>query len=315
MKNNLIVVFLFAAILMVGCGGGGSTQTVSQTNPTPAAAPKPTPTGTESPILGQDMLNAGMIGQVWEFQNGYGDKNFISIESPQTLTRKNSDGTTTNILWNDQTNVLGRTGDNLVFHYYKSNCRTYWALGVCNAELWFVLHRENDNSWRSTGSLINFMNGCPWCPEKNSPSIGTFQVADNAPGMPLPYLIAPPTTGPKDKFVNETKSLAFSAPGLSYDNQNSAAIVNAPNTGEYWRTDFYMEWVETPVYKGWAIVSDQFEADCGHERWFFAPQWGLIRVESLNDGGQIKNNPSCKAWGVNNGFDPHDPKLTIERTR
>ena len=260
-------------------------------------------------ITSESVFSMEMSGQVWEFQNGYRATNQIKLESPQALTRLNDDGTVTEVTWNDTSAVAGRAGNNIVMHFAnKSTDCTYWSLCVHNAELWFPLHQNADGSWRSTSSLINMRDGCPWCPA--GPFILTSQVIDNQPGMSLPYLIAPPTITAGEHLVNETRVCAGSAPGLTYDNTIPEDSLCGPMDGEYWRTDFYIADVSTPVYSGPAIVSDQYEGTCGHELWYWAPGWGIVKIESPYDGGEIKGNPICANWGLP---ETHDPKLTIER--
>jgi hypothetical protein len=78
--------------------------------------------------------------------------------------------------------------------------------------------------------------------------------------------------------------------------------------------------VQTPIYTGPAIVSEQFEGQCGHELWYFAPGFGLVKIESPYDGGQIKGDPVCMTdptmgdHVLVHGAVVHDPKLTIVRT-
>ncbi|MBZ5504655.1 MAG: hypothetical protein LAO78_04120 [Acidobacteriia bacterium] len=275
---------LILLLFLIGCGGH---------LPPPATAD-------QSPLTGASVFNESMVGQTWCFQNGHGDANCIEIQSAPP-------------------NAACRGGHNLVMHFTKTQDRTYWALGVPQAELWFVLHQNPDGSWRSSASLINMPQGCPWCPP--GPYIVSSDVFDAQPGMPLPYLIAPPDTlgVVQDGLFNETRVNYTSEPGLSFNcNIPSAAPLVGPKDGEYWRTDFYQSSVTTPVYSGPAIVSDQYEGICGHERWYFAPNLGLVKIESPYDGGEIKNDPMCDNWPVGdhilvNGAWTHDPNMTIER--
>ena len=112
--------------------------------------------------------------------------------------------------------------------------------------------------------------------------------------MALPYMISPPDTSTADHFVNETKVSALNTSGLTDDCDIPAdQPLNDPNSGEYFRTDFYLANVDTPAYSGPTVVSDQFEDVCGHERWYFAPGLGIVQIDSINDGGEIKGNPVC----------------------
>ena len=268
-----------------------------------------------------------MIGQTWTFRNGYGDINTFTIEAAAAMSRMNADGTVTAITWTDPDGLAaGRGGNNLVMHMTKTAKCSYWMLCVPQAEIWFLLHQNADGSWRSTASIINLPHGCPWCGVNGEPTTDpvllTSDVIDNQPGMAVTYMIAPPTTKPGDHFIFEGRSGATGNVGeLTFDNRIPPGNLVGPNDGEYFRTDFYIENVITPAYTGPAIVSDQFEGDCGHEKWYFAPPektqrsnfgGGIVKIESLYDGGETKNNPGC---ATSNGIETHDPKLTIERVQ
>jgi hypothetical protein len=67
--------------------------------------------------------------------------------------------------------------------------------------------------------------------------------------------------------------------------------------------------VTTPIYSGNASVSEQWEncnadhtnAGCGHEKWWFAPELGLVKVWQINSGS---------------GHDgDEDPKITMLRVK
>ena len=288
-KHIVAFSLLLSLTILSGCGG----------TPVPAIT------------LTAQQVFAPKVGDVWTFQNGYGAINTVTIEAPASLHRVNPDGTVTDISWNDQSNVSGRTGNNVVFHYQKTDPCSYWALCIPDAELWFVLNQNQDGSWRSTASLIDFPQGCPWC--SPGPAIFTSDVLDNQPGIGTPYQIIPPTLHTGDMIVDKTRVNATFNPGLTFDNTIPAgAPLTGPADGEFFETDFYIEDVSTPVYSGPASVSDQFEGPCGHEKWYFAPGWGLVKVETPYDGGEVRNDPSCASFGLPQ---THDPKLYIERIR
>ncbi len=269
-------------LCLIGCGGSVAPRSTSTTQPQT----------TPLTISAESVFDPSFIGQDWEFSNGYGETNHILIENPQALARTNADGSITQITWTDTSSVAGRTGTTIVMHFAKKSAdRTYWGMGIHGAELWFPIHIEADNSGRSTSSVINMPFGCPWCvPDVTTPFLSTFQVVDTDPGMPLPYLITPPTVTIGDHFINETRLCSGGPAELTFDNVIPPQSICGPNDGGYWRTDFYIAQVETPVYSGPAIVSDQFEGVCGHERWYFAPpqrtqrgdfKGGLVKIESL----------------------------------
>lgn len=269
-------VLCVVALCIAAASCGGQNRPLPQDTPTPRAFPTPTPLT----ITAGSVLNMGMIGQTWTFQNSFGDINTFEIQAVPTQT-------------------ACRGGNNLAIHMTKTIARTYWGLGADKAEVWSVLHQNDDGSWRIITNLINFPVGCPWCTGAqgtSTPLVFTGEIFDNQPGMPLPYLISPPSTSTSDHFINETRASATNDPGLIYNCTIPAGTLTGPTDGEYWRTDFYLAQVSTPVYSGTAIVSDQFESVCGHERWYFAPGLGIVEIDSPNDGGQNKPDPVCQNY-------------------
>jgi hypothetical protein len=70
-----------------------------------------------------------------------------------------------------------------------------------------------------------------------------------------------------------------------------------------WRTDSSIELVSTPVYSGPALVSEQWESfsgpcfppgqqGCAHEKWYFAPRIGLVRVVPIDTGSGTAADPN-----------------------
>jgi hypothetical protein len=87
-----------------------------------------------------------------------------------------------------------------------------------------------------------------------------------------------------------------------YDELTYDSVITGPAIAEvFWSTDSYIEQVTTPVYSGPALVSDQREGTCGHEKWYFAPGLGLVKVQPMND-----SSAGCVA---------EDPALTMSRVQ
>ena len=176
------------------------------------------------------------------------------------------------------------SGENLVWHYTKScsddpaGTRAYWEPNIPYAELWFMLHRQSDGSWIHNHMLINFPESCAWCG-------GATNITDDVAtpsGEPTPYLIVPATSGDLiTHYIHWTDSSK-----MTWD----SIMVGPPLAAVFWRTKSYVEEVQTPVYSGPALVSEQWEycendgVGCGHEKWYFAPNWGLIKVQPFNVG-------------------------------
>jgi hypothetical protein len=241
-----------------------------------------------------DMITAAeaytpRVGDVWTFLNGYGDTTTITTEAAPNP-------------------VACRGGRNVVWHYRKSNARAYWNPGIEAAEILFVLHQNPDSSWRSTASVIKFPKSCVFCGGATS---FTWHILDNPPGMALPYQIIPPTLKRGERLFYETKADAKGGPNIQElgcvvpDGQ----LVAEPGHGLQWSTAFYMEDVVTPIYSGPALVSEQREncaptldnPGCGHEKWWFAPGLGLVKVWQINSTAGVENDL--------------DKKLIMERVR
>ena len=218
-------------------------------------------------------------GDVWTFVNGYRDTTTITIEAAPD-------------------SVACRSGRNTIWHYRKQNARAYWLPGVDQAEIQFVLHQDPDSSWRSIASVIRLPKSCPWC---NGATSFTWQILDNQPGGPQGYQIIPPSLAPGQRVsTGETHADALGGPGiLRLDCIVPAGQLTTPvGHGAQWRTDFYLEMVATPVYSGPAAVSEQWEncnalranVGCGHEKWWFAPGWGLVKVWQINSGSGVEGD-------------------------
>jgi hypothetical protein len=287
-KQMSKVLFVVTLCLAAVACGGQSRMPIGDPTPRPSPTPIATPTP-QVTITAASVFNMGMIGQTWTYINGNGAINTFEIQAVP-------DGTAC------------RSGNNLAIHMTKTTANTYWQLGAAQAEIWFVLHQNDDGSWRSTASLINMPLGSLF----SGPMVLSSDVIDNQPGMPRPYMIAPLDTATGQHFIYETRSSATGVSGLSYTcNVPDGTPLTGPSDGEYWRTDFYIESVSTPMYTGPAIVSDQFEGVCGHEKWYFAPNLGIVEIQSLNDGGEIKNNSSVCNQYTQHQFD--SPTYYIKR--
>jgi len=334
----IAVVIAIAITIVTGCGGNTPPAAPAAVNATSTLLPLP---GITLPASG--FLSPAMIGQVWEFKNGFGDVCEIHVEAPEAMTRTEADGTVTEITWTDPDRlVAGRGGVNIVLHYTKGVSRCYWLLGVEGAELWFVLHQREDQSWRSIASVILLPKGCPWCGKDGAPSTArtliTYDIEDNQPGMPVAYQIGPPTMRGGDAAITlETRASGIGSAELTFNNLIPAMAIAGPADGEYFATSFRVGWVRAMDFsvitdteelnactRGadkdgnspgclLANISDQYEGACGHERWIWALGLGFLRVESPNDGGQVKNDPRCATSGDQPGFDAKDPRLTIVR--
>lgn len=266
MKNTILALL---SLLLVGCGGSISQR--------PSSAALAT-------ITSADVFNTGMIGQTWTFHNGYGDATTISIESTPAV-------------------AAGFAGNNVVFHYRKDNARAYWNPGTPDAELWFVLHQQADNSWTSTASLIHFPESCVFC---NDPPNWTSLTANSRPidGKPMPYAIIPASvtrgaTTTIDTAYDLHMAFNHAEPDFADITLTQPSIAQVP-----WHNSFYIEFVSLPVYAGPTMVSEQWEGPCfpvmqpgcAHEKWYFAPALGLVQVVPISVGAADSADPQLTMY-------------------
>ncbi|HEV2992017.1 MAG TPA: hypothetical protein VG759_26505 [Candidatus Angelobacter sp.] len=215
------------------------------------------------------------IGQVWNFQDGNGHHMTITLEAPQG-------------------NFL--PSNCVVWHYTKDHPNAYWAPGNPGAEQWFPVCPAADGSWASPHYFYNWAGGCPGCATPTCPVVcagpqsSTKTVVPNYSGaLQTPYFIIP----------NSTTTTAVHTAWTSYLSCDLGFVmtwssVQSPANCTHsvgWNTWSYTANVSTPAYSGPAMVSEQFEGacindvnDCVHEKWFFAPNLGLVQVIPIASG-------------------------------
>lgn len=220
------------------------------------------------------------VGEVWRFRDGYGNMMTITQEAAPSP-------------------AACRDGENIIWHFQKENAQSYWAVGVPEAELWFVLHKNADGSWRATESLIKFPESCPWC---EGATQFKWQVLDNDSTMQPGYEIVPPPLEPGQIVTFDSRAVAAGGSDVPQDFSCiiPAGTVAHASDGAPFRTDFYIQPdPESPF--GLVAVSNQKEAcpgPCEHEQWAFAQDIGLVRLTIVDSGGI-----------------PVDPKLTMVRVQ
>ncbi len=255
---------------LAGCGGLPSTNHSLPASTPPTVAPTSSPATAGTPAPFNPYFNANMIGQVWTFTTD--DGKCQTFVSPKAIPASNyyPAGTINMSI----TKPAGPTG---------TPC--YWAATVQDAAIDFMLSPMADGSMHSPGWFFHSPDGLPsWWPCRTDPC--SQEVKPSSANLPMPYMIVPP---PDLQFgipgslhyrqVIDTGDTSYSEWNSEGQNWNdftaNAALFHAAN--QYWRTRFYM--TDTGL-----AVSEQWEADCGHELWYFAPNVGLVRIESPNDG-------------------------------
>lgn len=258
-KSLSFLVLLTLTLAMTGCGSHAQTQR-------PIASSVPAATITAAQVFDpQKQLN-----HTWTFVNGYGDTTWITVQ-PVT-----SDFMPTGTV-------------NLVFQ--KNSCRAYWGAGICDALIHFALSPQPDGSWASMTTLFDFPAQIPAYANGHRMITSDFMPVS---GMFTPYTIIPASATDGKLESVSTDYDRYDA----YDAYTFNSIVyGQPSARVFWQTTSYIENVTTPVYSGPALVSEQFESSCIHEKWYLAPDLGIVKIVPLDNG-------SCT---------PSDPNLAIVR--
>jgi len=192
-------------------------------------------------ITADEVFSPQMIGQTWEFEGSCGG----DVLDPMGKLL------TTYPMQPFHATVAVQHGT--AFTYTKDVDCGYWALGVKDAQLYdFALEQDADGGWYNTGGHIVMPFGCPWC---DGPTDSFYTVAPAADGGPRGYQIIPPKGDDQHKEILKTE------------------YGTTP-----WETDAYVETVDTPVYSGPALISEQTEGVCAHEKWYFGRGVGLVKV-------------------------------------
>lgn len=141
-----------------------------------------------------------------------------------------------------------------------------------------MLHKPPDGSWIHDHMLIKVPESCSYC---NGTTSYTDDVA-GAPGDATPYLIVPSGTGDVQTQYVHWRTIDV----LTWQ----SVITGEASTPLYCRTRSYKENVSTPFFTGQALVSEQWELcstdaiGCDHEKWYFAPGLGLVKVQPFDIG-------------------------------
>lgn len=258
-----------AAVLLtvcVACGGRPQISHIPQDVP-PVPHVPPSGVATTPPPF-NPYFNASMVGQVWTFTTDDGTcQTFIS---PKLIPASNY-------------YPAGTLNMNISKPVGPAGTLCYWAATVEDAAIDFMLCPMADGRMNSCGWFFHSPDSLPvWWPCRTDPC--SQEVKPTVAGSPMPYQIVPPpdlTMGIPGSLMmrrvidsGDTAYTIWNAPGENWNDFTSGPL-HASN--QYWRTRFYM--TDTGL-----AVSEQWEADCGHELWYFAPNIGLVRIESPNDG-------------------------------
>jgi hypothetical protein len=203
-------------------------------------------------------------GQSWHMVNQFGDVTTWSVEAVPANSSCETDG-----------------GRMLGLRITKDNPRTYWGLGIPEASDLWVLHQDPDGSWRSVQDTPSFPQSCPWCSGNTSATLDWRPI----PGRPIVNTVIP---------AGISKGQTVGAPTAYhlYEAWQTTTLecIAAPSTdkgvqeGMLFQESLVM--IDTPVYSGWGMLTDQHEQGV-HEKWYFAPGIGLVEIQAYNINSNV----------------------------
>jgi hypothetical protein len=207
------------------------------------------------------------IGSSWTMVNKFGDETFYTIEAAPVV-------------------AACENGHNFVMHVTKNASITYWGDGIPGAEDREFYHIDDDGSIRGIVDNWQMPQGCPWC--QNGQTAGAEEWRP-IPGLPLPYVNVPAVIASGETLTMPTQYALYAG------KQNTTACLAQTDPATYvrnvaWESIFSIVQVDTPVYSGPALATDQWEDHTAtsqgvHETWYFAPGIGLVQVDSYLQGG------------------------------
>ncbi len=191
------------------------------------------------------------------------------------------------------------TGNMLRTITTKDIASAYWAAGLPGAYDIGALKQEPDGSWLAVGA------------ELHHDVYGALPAENNTMRMitvsgKSPYLIAP-----SPLMADSARSGALTLTGYAdYDLWTDVMTldclssppnqVSGPNR---WTSKISWQVVDTPVYKGEAVLNNEFEMctpeqeaqdssvpdpTCIHEKWYFAPGVGIVEVNAIWQATDMK---------------------------
>lgn len=218
-------------------------------------------------VTADQVFNAGMINQVWTFQNAYGDQTTVVVLPAQLCE-------------------FGVCDEHSVTWFFsKDSPRPWWFPGTPFAELFLVLHQQPDTSWIALG--FKWFDGTT----QRSAAISTL------PGWTgTPYTIIPASSDAP--AVNTAYRANW--------NFGFEDITQIPYDGTWistWTTYAFVEPTATPL-TGMVNALIARKCDGGHsgqcdgaqELWHFCPGVGLCAVEPVTtfdaNGNVVRLDPN-----------------------
>jgi hypothetical protein len=241
------LVVLLVAVIVLAACGGSAPADPFQ----PSQSPK-TFTATD--------LFPIKAGDKWTMVNDLGDHTFFEVQPGPAK-------------------AACEAGEILILRISKDHARTYWHPNDAGAEDRYYMKRDADGLWR----------GIQDSPTLELPNIfGTDALTIQwrpVAGKLVPYVIVPPVIGVGEKAEYITQYHGWQKSASTTDCLAGQAQFDIGLSD--WSSTFTTAQVDTPAYKGVAIMNEQREGPVVHEKWYFAPGVGLVQIESLTPGMQV----------------------------
>jgi hypothetical protein len=158
--------------------------------------------------------------------------------------------------------------DSVNIHITKTQTRAYWQNDTPGAELWWGMRQLSDRRWVADYTIANF----------DPPNLMRFDYLHSDADS---YMVIPPPGAHAGDYYGYSQDTWCT--GDSY--------CLTPWVKVMWLARISYPTVETPVYKGRALLNDEFECaqpidlseinnplKCAHELWYFAPNIGLVEI-------------------------------------
>lgn len=158
--------------------------------------------------------------------------------------------------------------DAVNIHITKTEARAYWQVGAPGAESWFGMHQLPDGRWIADYNIATFDG-------QNMSRTEYLHFDENS------YTVIPPLGAPAGDYLGHSQNTLCAGAGYC----------SIPLVKVMWLARISYPEVDTPIYKGRALLNEEFECGepidmneinnplkCAHELWYFAPNIGLVEI-------------------------------------
>jgi hypothetical protein len=217
----------------------------------------------------------------------YTSQDLFPFAPGQSWDMRDQEGRVTHFETLQIDNIACHAGESVDIHITKTNTNAYWNVGIPAADIHWILHRDLSGAWRASASL--FRDQTP--ADQGGVTINYQWLDENA------YLVVPSTVTEGDNLVRT----GYAIWRMNKQEQTKACLLALPPVAVYrWTSKLSVQYVNTPVYSGPAVINEQFEGcsspeeempnlnKCAHEQWVFAPRIGLIEINAPWEHVDIK---------------------------